>query len=65
MTDFAEPTVRIQLPPAVSQQTFGSSPDEERRRRVAEAGALQFLTKPVDFDLLKRELGRLPDNSRR
>ena len=39
--------------------------DEERRRHAVEAGALQFLTKPVDFDLLKRELGRLPDTSRR
>ena len=34
--------------------------DEERRRHAAEAGALQFLTKPVDFDLLKAELTRLP-----
>jgi CheY-like chemotaxis protein len=33
--------------------------DEERRRQAAEAGALQFLTKPVDFDLLKEELRRL------
>ena len=33
--------------------------DEERRRQAAEDGALQFLTKPVDFDLLKEELRRL------
>jgi CheY-like chemotaxis protein len=33
--------------------------DEERRRQAEQAGALQFLTKPVDFDLLKRELRRL------
>jgi CheY-like chemotaxis protein len=33
--------------------------DDERRRQAAEAGALQFLTKPVDFDLLKAELHRL------
>ncbi len=33
--------------------------DEERRRQAAEAGALQFLTKPVDFDLVKKELRRL------
>src|SRR5215475_14890520 len=38
--------------------------DDERRRHAAEAGALQFLTKPVDFDLLKRELSRLPSISR-
>ena len=33
--------------------------DDERRRRAAEAGALQFLTKPVDFDALKEQLGEL------
>jgi two-component system, response regulator, stage 0 sporulation protein F len=37
--------------------------DEERRRQAAEAGAFQFLSKPVDFDLLKQELGRLPGSS--
>jgi CheY-like chemotaxis protein len=34
--------------------------DEERRRQATEAGALQFLSKPVDFDFLKEELSRLP-----
>jgi CheY-like chemotaxis protein len=34
--------------------------DEERRRQASEAGALQFLSKPVDFDFLKEELRRLP-----
>jgi CheY-like chemotaxis protein len=34
--------------------------DDERRRRAEEAGALDFLTKPVDFDLLKEQLRRLP-----
>ena len=34
--------------------------DEERRRQATEAGALQFLSKPVDFDFLKEELRRLP-----
>src|SRR5690348_1347165 len=33
--------------------------DDERRRHAAEAGALQFLTKPVDFNQLKEELRRL------
>ena len=37
--------------------------DEERRRQAEEAGALQFLSKPVDFDLLKKELRRLPGAS--
>jgi CheY-like chemotaxis protein len=33
---------------------------EERRRQATEAGALQFLSKPVDFDLLKTQLRQLP-----
>jgi len=34
--------------------------DDQRRCRATELGALEFLTKPVDFDLLK---ARLPDLS--
>jgi CheY-like chemotaxis protein len=34
--------------------------DDERRRRARELGAAEFLTKPVDFDLLKEQLSRLP-----
>ena len=37
--------------------------DEDRRRQAAESGALQFLSKPVDFDFLKEELRRLPGAS--
>ena len=37
--------------------------DDERRRQATKAGALQFLSKPVDFDLLKEELRRLPGTS--
>src|SRR5579862_4143744 len=33
--------------------------DEERRRRAAEYGAAEFITKPVDFDLLKERLRQL------
>ena len=33
--------------------------DDDRRRRASEAGAHEFLAKPVDFDLLKEELHRL------
>ena len=33
--------------------------DEERRRRAAEYGAAEFVTKPVDFDFLKERLRRL------
>ena len=34
--------------------------DDERRRRADELGAAEFITKPVDFDLLKEQLRRLP-----
>ncbi len=34
--------------------------DDERRRRAAEYGVAQFITKPVDFDLLKSHLQQLP-----
>ena len=34
--------------------------DDERRRRAAEYGAAEFVTKPVDFDQLKTRLHLLP-----
>jgi CheY-like chemotaxis protein len=34
--------------------------DDERRRRASEYGAAEFITKPVDFDLLKQQLQQLP-----
>jgi CheY-like chemotaxis protein len=34
--------------------------DDERRRRAREYGAAEFITKPVDFDLLKHQLQQLP-----
>ena len=34
--------------------------DDERRRRAAEYGAAEFITKPLDFDLLKEQLRQLP-----
>ena len=33
--------------------------DDERRRRAAEDGAFEFLTKPVDFEKLKGQLDQL------
>ena len=33
--------------------------DDERRRRAAEFGATHFITKPVDFDVLKSQLQQL------
>jgi CheY-like chemotaxis protein len=37
--------------------------DDERRRRAQELGAVEFITKPVDFDLLKEQLRQLPSAS--
>ena len=37
--------------------------DDERRRRASEYGAAEFITKPVDFDLLKRQLQQLPSSA--
>ena len=34
--------------------------DDERRRCANEYGAIEFITKPVDFDHLKTQLTRLP-----
>jgi CheY-like chemotaxis protein len=34
--------------------------DDERRRRATEFGAVEFITKPVDFGYLKAQLARLP-----
>jgi len=33
--------------------------DDERRRRADQYGAAEFLTKPVDFELLKERLSQL------
>ena len=35
--------------------------DDERRRLAEEYGAAQFVTKPVDFELLKEQLRDLPN----
>jgi CheY-like chemotaxis protein len=35
--------------------------DDERRRLASEYGAAEFITKPVDFDLLKTQLRDLSD----
>ena len=34
--------------------------DDERRRQATNYGAAEFLTKPVDFERLKAQLGQLP-----
>ena len=35
--------------------------DDERRHLAEELGAAEFITKPVDFDLLKAQLRQLPN----
>ena len=34
--------------------------DDERRRPARELGACEFISKPVDFDQFREELGQLP-----
>ena len=46
--------------PALPVMMVTAYGDDERRRRAQEYGALEFITKPVDFDLLKAQLSRLP-----
>jgi two-component system, response regulator, stage 0 sporulation protein F len=42
--------------PVIMLTAYG---DEDRRRRAAEYGAAEFVTKPVDFDFLKERLRQL------
>ena len=42
--------------PVIMVTAYG---DDERRRRASEYGAADFVTKPVDFDNLKRQLQQL------
>jgi CheY-like chemotaxis protein len=42
--------------PVIMVTAYG---DDERRRKAAEFGAREFVTKPVDFDLLKQQLQQL------
>ena len=44
--------------PVVMVTAYG---DDERRRLAGEYGAAEFVTKPVDFDLLKTQLRDLSD----
>ena len=46
--------------PQLSVMMVTAYGDNERRRRGSELGAAEFLTKPVDFDLLKEQLRQLP-----
>ena len=42
--------------PVIMLTAYG---DEDRRRRAAEYGAAEFITKPVDFDFLKERLRQM------
>jgi CheY-like chemotaxis protein len=42
--------------PVIMVTAYG---DDERRRKASEFGAAEFVTKPVDFDSLKRQLEQL------
>jgi len=42
--------------PVIMVTAYG---DDERRRKATEFGAAEFVTKPVDFDLLKQQLQQL------
>jgi CheY-like chemotaxis protein len=60
----------LQLPTEIKQRhpdlpvmMVTADGDDERRRRAAETGASEFLTKPVDFDQLKAQLQQLPSAS--
>ena len=48
--------------PVIMVTAYG---DDERRRRSSELGALEFLTKPVDFGRLKAQLRELPNSADR
>ena len=43
--------------PVIMVTAYG---DDERRRQAQEFGASEFVTKPVDFEILKRQLQQLP-----
>ena len=48
---------RFPLLPVMMVTAYG---DDERRRQAAAYGAAEFLTKPVNFERLKAQLGHLP-----
>ena len=43
--------------PVIMVTAYG---DDERRRKATEFGAAEFVTKPVDFNLLRQHLQQLP-----
>ena len=52
-----------QLRPDLPVMMVTAYGDDERRRQASEYGAAEFITKPVDFDLLKEQLRQLPSGA--
>ena len=46
--------------PALPVMMVTAYGDDERRQRASDLGAAEFITKPVDFDVLKVQLRQLP-----
>jgi len=46
--------------PDLSVMMVTAYSDDERRRQAERCGALEFITKPVDFEFLKTQLRELP-----
>jgi two-component system, response regulator, stage 0 sporulation protein F len=47
--------------PALPVMMVTAYGDDERRRRAKELGVAEFLSKPINFELLKEQLRLLPD----
>ena len=47
--------------PALPVMMVTAYRDDERRRRAKELGVAEFLSKPINFELLKEQLRLLPD----
>src|SRR5207253_1711247 len=58
--EFTEFSLRLPRRPQLPVMMVTAYGDNERRRRADELGASEFITKPVDFDLLKAQLRQLP-----
>ena len=56
LTLLSEIKMRFPELPVMMVTAYG---DDERRRRANDLGALEFVTKPVDFDRLKEQLRQL------
>ncbi|MDR7128382.1 YesN/AraC family two-component response regulator [Algoriphagus sp. 4150] len=45
--------------PAISVSMISAYGDTENYKKAMESGAREFFTKPIDFDSLKKEIGRI------